>query len=90
MELIVALAGVILSVALLVGALAVWRIGRVASWHTLAMTARATGSFAECVALIRFCAEERGENGAVRSFARGRAPGLGTKPPSLAAIRRAS
>ena len=90
MEQIVALAGVILGVALLVGALAVWRIGRVASWRALAMTARATGSLAECVAFIRFCAEERGEPGAVRSVARERAPGLRTTAPSLAEIRRAS
>ncbi len=49
------------ALALLVGALAVWRIGRVVSLRALAMTARATGSFGECVAFIRFCAEEESD-----------------------------
>lgn len=42
----------------LVGLIA-WRIGHVVSWRALIMTARATGSFEECVAFIRFCAEEQ-------------------------------
>jgi hypothetical protein len=45
-----------LVVALLVIALGIWRIGRVTSWRSLAMIARATGSFEECVWFIRFCA----------------------------------
>jgi hypothetical protein len=90
MQLIVALAGVILGVALLVGVLAVRRIGRVASWHTLAMTARATGSLSECVAFVRFCAEVRIEHGAVRPLARARTKVLGTRTPLLQELPRAS
>jgi hypothetical protein len=64
------LVGDVLVVVLLVGALAVWRIGRVVSWRELAMTARATGSFTECVAFIRFCADERNDVGAGRPLRR--------------------
>lgn len=49
----------VIVLALLVGWLAAWRIGQVVSWRALVMTARATRSFTECVAFIRFCAEER-------------------------------
>lgn len=64
-----------LTIVLLFVALAVWRIGRVVSWQALAMTARATGSFEECVAFLRFCVLE-GETGR-RSLAPG---GLRTAP----------
>ncbi len=53
------LGALVLLLTLLVGGLAVWRIGQVVSWRGLAMTAWATRSFADCVAFIRFCAEER-------------------------------
>lgn len=46
-----------LVVTFLVAALGAWRIGRVASWRSLAMIARATGSLEECVGYIRFCAQ---------------------------------
>jgi hypothetical protein len=46
-----------LLLALLVIAFAFWRISRVASWRSLVMIARATGSFEECVGYIRFCAQ---------------------------------
>ena len=49
----------LLLLTLLVGGLAVWRISHVVSWRALAMTAWATRSFPDCVAFIRFCAEER-------------------------------
>jgi hypothetical protein len=51
----------LLTLTLVVGGLAAWRIGQVVSWRTLAMTAWATHSFTDCVAFIRFCAEEHGE-----------------------------
>lgn len=57
MELLVDLGVLALLLALLVGWLAVWRIGHVVSWQALARIAWATRSFAECVAFIRFCAE---------------------------------
>lgn len=59
MMLLVDLGGLALLLALLVGWLAVWRIGHVVSWRALARTAWATRSFAESVAFIRFCAEAR-------------------------------
>lgn len=37
-------------------AVAAWRIGSVAPWRDLVRIARATGSLAECVAFVRFCA----------------------------------
>lgn len=46
----------LLAVLLAVGGLAVWRVGQVVSWRALVETALATGSFATCVAYIRFCA----------------------------------
>jgi hypothetical protein len=58
MDLLVGLGAGSLVLVLLVGALAAWRISQVTSLRALAMTARATGSFEECVAFIRFCAEE--------------------------------
>jgi hypothetical protein len=58
LELIVALGIVMLSLAVVVVGLAMWRIGQVVSWRALAMTAWATGSVAACVAFVRFCAEE--------------------------------
>jgi hypothetical protein len=86
MNLIEFLAGDFLIMVLLVGALAVWRIGRVTSWRALAMTARATGSFTECVAFIRFCAEERSEVGTGRR----RNVAFGERTPSLDELPRAS
>ena len=59
MELVVDLGVLMLVLTLLVGLLAIWRIGQVVSWPALAKTALATRSFAECVAFIRFCAEAR-------------------------------
>lgn len=59
MELVVELGALVFLLTFLVGGLAVWRIGQVVSWRALAMTAWATHSFRDCVALIRFCAEER-------------------------------
>jgi hypothetical protein len=59
MELLVDLGVLVLVLVLLVGWLAVWRIGHVVSWQALARTAWATRSFAQCVAFIRFCVEER-------------------------------
>lgn len=59
MELLLDLGGLVIVLTLLVGGLAVWRIGHVVSWRALAMTALATHSFTDCVAFIRFCAEER-------------------------------
>ncbi len=53
------LGALLLLLTLLVGGLAAWRIGQVVSWRELAMTARATRSFADCVAFIGFCLEAR-------------------------------
>lgn len=58
-ELLVDVGVLVVVATLLVVGLAVWRIGRVASWRALAMTAWATHSFTECVAFIRFCVEEQ-------------------------------
>ncbi len=60
MELVVDLGVLVLLLTLLVGGLAVWRIGQIVSWRALAVTAMTTRSFADCVAFIRFCAEARG------------------------------
>lgn len=59
MALVVDVGVLALLLSLLVGGLAMWRIGQVVSWRGLAMTAWATRSFADCVAFIRFCAEAR-------------------------------
>jgi hypothetical protein len=59
MDLLVDLGVLVLLLTLLVGGLAVWRIGHVVSWRALATTAWATRSFTACVAFIRFCAETR-------------------------------
>lgn len=59
MQLVVDLGVLTLVLTLLVGGLAVWRIGQVVSWPALAKTAWATRSFAETVAFIRFCVEAR-------------------------------
>lgn len=58
-ELLRDLGALALVLTLLVGGLAVWRIGSIVSWRTLAMTAWATHSLTDCVAFIRFCAEDR-------------------------------
>lgn len=58
-ELLIDLGVLVILLTLLVGWLAAWRIGQVVSWQALARTALATHSFTDCVALIRFCAEER-------------------------------
>lgn len=58
MALLVDLGVVLLALTLAAGGLAVWRIGHVVSWRVLFMVARTTGSFAECVGFIRFCAED--------------------------------
>jgi hypothetical protein len=72
MDLVVDLGVGVLVLVLLVGALAVWRISQVTSWRALAVTARATGSFAECVAFIRFCAEEEAISYQPSAFSRRR------------------
>jgi Na+-transporting NADH:ubiquinone oxidoreductase subunit NqrB len=51
MELIV---GTIAIIAVLV-ALAVVRVGRIASWRAVAMIAASTGSLKACVDFIRYC-----------------------------------
>jgi hypothetical protein len=58
-EFLIDLGVLVILLTLLVGWLAAWRIGQVVSWQALAKTALATHSFTDCVALIRFCAEER-------------------------------
>ena len=59
MELLLDLGFVTFVLTLLIGGLAVWRIGQVVSWPALARTAWVTRSFTDSVAFIRFCAEER-------------------------------
>lgn len=59
MELLRDLGVLVLVLTLLVGGLAVWRIGHVVSWRALTMTAWTTRSFTDCVAFIHFCVEER-------------------------------
>jgi hypothetical protein len=49
---------ILVMMGVLVG-LAAWRIGRIVSWRALARTALATGSFATCVAYIRYCEHQR-------------------------------
>ncbi len=56
MERVMELGIAVLIVTLSFVGFAVWRIGRVASWRAVAMTARATGSLRECVSFLRFCA----------------------------------
>ena len=68
MELLIELVIGVLVFALLVVGLAVWRISRAVSWQALAMMARATGSLVDCVAFIRFCAEEETELGGIRQI----------------------
>ncbi len=53
------MAGMVIGAASLLAvvlAVAAWRIGSVAPWRDLGRIARATGSVAECVAFVRFCA----------------------------------
>ena len=47
---------ILVMMGLLIG-VAAWRVGRIVSWRALARTAQATGSFATCVAYIRYCAQ---------------------------------
>jgi hypothetical protein len=35
--------------------LAVWRVGRIASWRSVAMVATATGSLKASLAFVRYC-----------------------------------
>lgn len=69
-ELLRDLGVLVLLLSLLVGWLAVWRIGHVVSWRALATTAWVTRSLTDCVALIRFCTEA--QERATESPARGR------------------
>ena len=77
MELLLEVGIAVVVLTLLVGGLAVWRIGQVVSWRALAMTARATRSFTEGVAYIRFCAEERACMDADRSLGQQESPPQG-------------